>query len=152
MYWTKAMCRRLVMTFRAKGKPFTFQEMYEKGPGDLDLYAVVSDLVKAGLINGPDPLDPCIEGDHGDWTYNGKEVEAFFLAWTTAPVDYDYWYVERTGEVKHQDGTNWFQVKVTDQQRWDNYQVYRYDSGHHCTHTEAEQALKAGVEPADDKQ
>jgi hypothetical protein len=69
MYWSHAMTRRLVMSFRAKGKPFTFQEMYEKGPGDLDLYAVVSDCVKKGLINGPDPMDPDTNGGHDDWTY-----------------------------------------------------------------------------------
>ena len=74
---------------------------------------------------------------------NVKEPKPFFLAWTTAPVDYDYWYVERTGEVKYQDGTNWFQVKVTDQQRWDNYQVPRYGSGHHCAHVEEESWLPA---------
>tara|TARA_R110002020_G_scaffold25753_1_gene83447 strand:- start:80 stop:319 length:240 start_codon:yes stop_codon:yes gene_type:complete len=71
-YWSHAMTRRLVLSFREKGKPFTFDELYQKGPDDLILYKVVSDLVKVGLINGPDPLDPCIEGDHGDWTYTAN--------------------------------------------------------------------------------
>lgn len=55
-----------------------------------------------------------------------------FLAWTTAPPDYDYWYVERTGTT-HTDEyrTRWYQVKVTDRARWTGYQTPRYGSGGH---------------------
>jgi len=66
---------------------------------------------------------------------NVKEPKPFFLAWTTAPADFDWWYVERTGEVKYQDGASWFQVKVTDADRW-KYQCARYNSGLYAAHTE----------------
>jgi hypothetical protein len=75
------------------------------------------------------------------WATTGANVEEpkpFFLAWTTAPSDYDYWYVERTGEVKYQDGRNWFQVKVTDIERWVVSQIPRYNSGLHAAHVDIE--------------
>ena len=56
-----------------------------------------------------------------------------FLAWTTAPPDYDYhWYVTRTGAT-HTDEyqTRWYQVKVTDRARWERFQTPRYGSGGH---------------------
>ena len=72
------------------------------------------------------------------WVTTGANIltpKPFFLAWTTAPVDFDWWYVERTGKVKYQDGTTWFQVKVTDAERWP-YQCDRYGSGLYAAHVE----------------
>jgi hypothetical protein len=84
IYWSHAMTRRLVLTFLEKGKPFTFEEMYEKGPDDLILYEVVSDYVKKGLINGPDPMDPDVLGGHDDWTYtaSARSHSRIFVEWT----------------------------------------------------------------------
>ena len=52
-----------------------------------------------------------------------------FLAWTTADKVYDYWYVTRTGLTKESHGRTWHQVEVSDRQRWEGYQVPRYNSG-----------------------
>ena len=46
--------------------------MHKSEPLDGDLYCAVSDLVRRGVLSGPDPLDPCITGDHSDWTYQRK--------------------------------------------------------------------------------
>jgi hypothetical protein len=48
-----------------------------------------------------------------------------FLAWTNAPAAYDYWYVKDTGK-----SVNGFRlVEVTDRERWEQFQVPRYESG-----------------------
>ena len=198
MYWTKAMCRRLVMYFRAKGRPFTFQEMYEKGPGDLDLYDVVSDLVKKGLINGPDPMDPDTNGGHDDWTYTAnKSHPRIFVEWengafvnsedasfqevlvknTTkygppATVEFRCWYegptlamdaddfLDTLVELRGIDRVEWQRLSdqiphneiwVAPEYEYRDHEWFQSDAAL-MLYAEAKKALKAGVEPADDKQ
>lgn len=74
-----AWLRHLVMHMTRDGRAVTmddisaggraFPRMHKSEPLDGDLYCAVSDLVRRGVLSGPDPLDPCITGDHSDWTY-----------------------------------------------------------------------------------
>ena len=66
-----AWLRRLVMHMTRDGRAVTMDDIYmhKSEPLDGDLYCAVSDLVRRGVLSGPDPLDPCITGDHSDWTY-----------------------------------------------------------------------------------
>jgi len=56
-----------------------------------------------------------------------KKSEKPFLAWTNAAPAYDYWYVKDTGtSVK-----GFRLVEVSDKERWEQFQVPRYQSGWH---------------------
>lgn len=64
--------KKLIKKYLAKGKPFTFQDVYEdpSDPTDQDLYKAFSEMVKDGEINGPDPHKA--RGNHTDWKYQKK--------------------------------------------------------------------------------
>jgi predicted double-glycine peptidase len=66
--------KKLIKKYLAKGKPFTFQDVYEddSDPTDGDLYDAFSEMVKAGEIDGPDPRDKSTKGNHDDWKYKKK--------------------------------------------------------------------------------
>jgi len=66
-----ASAKKLIQKYLAKGKPFTFQDVYSDSsdPTDGDLYDAFSAMVKAGEIKGPDPHARNTTGDHGDWKY-----------------------------------------------------------------------------------
>jgi hypothetical protein len=69
-----AEAKKLVIQYASRGRPFSFQDVYEddSDPTDLDLYQAVSDLVAEGRITGPDPLDRSTHGNHNDWVYHKR--------------------------------------------------------------------------------
>ena len=99
--------KKLIKKYLAKGKPFTFQDVYSDAsdPADLDLYQAFSEMVKAGEIKGPDPLANSTRGNHSDWKYT--KVGAGFLYGPGEPaLDAKFNRMTFTGETAP--GSGWY--------------------------------------------
>jgi len=70
------------------------------------------------------------------------------LYWTTAPIDYDWSYVEEMQKVEV-DGKEWRQIKVLDSFRFEKYQIHRYGSGMHPCHLHGSEEAEFAKLPND---
>lgn len=60
------------------------------------------------------------------------------IIYTTAPVDYDYWYMEEIAVYHSSHGSKWRVLETEDEYRATNYQIPRYNSGLYPAYTAEE--------------
>ena len=60
------------------------------------------------------------------------------IVYTTAPSDFDYWYMKQTGTYTASDGKEYRVLETSDEYRCNEYQIPRYWSGLYPALTEEE--------------